>query len=789
MPTKISNIKMAGFRGATLPVEIEFDPNKSVTLIFGENGTGKSTIADAFDFVCNQSYGSLDSYSLGGPSRKYVASVNCELIDVEVSLSCGSSTWTALFSKEGPVVTPQNDCPDARILRRKSILKLIEAQPKPRFEELKAFIAVPGIDKSEKALRDAVTETDREYDEATRALAQAEQELEKLWSTEGRPGKTASDWANKEAGKDVAQLISKVSEISKIVTAFQDSETALKLLDNAISNQTIAKEYFVAAETTQAEAENKLATQSSMLIKLLNEAKTYITEKTPINQCPVCEQNIVSEDLVKRLDVRISEMQELSYLVAKMEQAKNVLAAKKLLVTEARKTFCQKAQLLMNSLKSSTFSEVTKLALNWEDFGLLFGFIDPSEDVEQQGRQLYDTAVLCRQSLTKTAENEQKSINQYNAIKGHADTLKQKTVEARNLEMLLSQLKVALELVFEQRRSYVEGILEDVSGEAEELFGKLHPGEGIGKIRFWMKQKAIGSLEFDAQFQNMAAVPPQAYYSESHLDTLGICVFLALAKHFKNDKTIIILDDVLTSVDSQHLDRFMTLLQSLSAEFNQLIVTTHYRPWRDRYRWAKGPTANTQVIELGPWTLKGGLQTGEFVTAVSELQKSLQGEQFDCQTVSSKAGIVLESLLDFITLKYRCKIPRNANNEYSLGDLATGIDSKLGKELRSRKPSSASGTKTDTPLKPLIEACTADQWIRNTVGCHFSTLGMEITDEDVRQFSKNVLRLASELICDKCGTLPTRRPSGSNWQCQCGEIELYPLVYPGADPGTVDDEG
>src|SRR5439155_13143363 len=116
------------------------------------------------------------------------------------------------------------------------------------------------------------------------------------------------------------------------------------------------------------------------------------------------------------------------------------------------------------------------------------------------------------------------------------------------------------------------------------------------------------------------------------LDMLGICVFLALAKFFKTDNTIVVLDDVLTSVDGPHLDRFMQLLHDEAPHFNQCIVTTHYRPWRDRYRWAKGPTANTQLIELGPWTLKNGLHVGEFRTAIAELKAVLQSPRSEEHT-------------------------------------------------------------------------------------------------------------------------------------------------------------
>jgi len=232
----------------------------------------------------------------------------------------------------------------------------------------------------------------------------------------------------------------------------------------------------------------------------------------------------------------------------------------------------------------------------------------------------------------------------------------------------------------------------------------------------------------------------------------------------------------------------MNLLHAEAGSFNQVIVTTHYRPWRDRYRWSKGPTANTQVIELGPWTLQNGLQVGHFLTAVGELKSALAESMIDRQALASKAGIVLESLLDFITLKYRCAVPRNARNEYTLGDLASSIDSKLAKILCCRKTSGPAAEKIDVPIKSLIDKATGAQWIRNCVGCHLHSLGSEVSDADVRSFAQGVLTFAETLICESCDTLPTRRPSGSFWQCNCGNLELHPLVRPGSDLRNINDE-
>lgn len=413
---------------------------------------------------------------------------------------------------------------------------------------------------------------------------------------------------------------------------------------------------------------------------------------------------------------------------------------------------------------------------------------EPYVAIEGEARKLWVMAASSRLHLKVRKDVAQKSVNHHNAVKGHVDTYMAKNSKAQALEAMHKKLQDLYDISSDERKTYVEEILEKISDEVEKLYEQIHPDEGIGEIRFYLKPNTIGSLEFDGLFQSASEIPPQAYYSESHLDTLGICVFLALAKFFRTDRTVVVLDDVLTSIDGPHLDRFMKLLHKEAATFKHVIVTTHYRPWRDRYRWGKGPIANTQMIELGPWTLDKGLNIGEFLTAIEELRKVLASGSFDRQVVASKAGIILESLLDFLTLRYRCLVPHTITGEHTLGELAQGIDTKLSKVLSSRKAPSKGATKIEILLRPFIDAATEQNWVRNTVGCHFNSLGSEVTDSEVKAFGNTVLVLADSLICTSCHTLPTRRPSGSFWQCECGELELNPLVYPGANPGTVDDE-
>lgn len=788
MKIKVSKLSLAGFRGATRPVEIMFDTTKPVALIFGENGTGKSTIADALDFVCNRHFGSLEDRSMSAQPKTHVTSLGQDPRKLEVCLTASAGAFTGTLTKDGPVVTPVTGCPEARILRRSNILLLLDAQPKQRFEALKAFISVPGVEKSENALREAARIAKQDFDRAVHDYTQAYAALEGLWVAEGKPGKGALDWAAAEAVKDVKTLEKGVKGIGEISAAFQNAETALGSLDRTLTELATARAAQTKAENEQKNVEAKQSQQNAPLLRLLQDAKTYVAARKHIPHCPVCEQGVVAETLISRLDARITEMNELSTTVSAVTAAKRGVAAKESVANQATVDFCQRVKLLGTLLKDSPLKEINGLLTEWEAYEDLLGHSEPSGALETKARDLLMAVQACRQPLADRKRIDQKSIDQKNAVKGHHDTHIEKLRTAAALQALTQKLNSALEVVSQKRKAYVEGVLSAICGEVEQLYTKMHPGEGIGKIRLYLKPNAIGSLEFDAQFQTEPEVPPQAYYSESHLDTLGICVFLALAKHFMTDNTIVVLDDVVTSVDGPHLDRFMELLHEEAPNFNQVIVTTHYRPWKDRYRYARGPVAKTQVIELRTWSMASGVQTNEAVTAVAELKASLTNPKFDRQSVASKAGIQLENILDYLTYQYRCRMPRQTDPNYTLGDLATGIDGRLGKYLKVLKPATAGQPKAEILLKPLIDQATTQTWVRNRAGCHFHSLAGEIPDNEVKDFGSNVVALAETIICPKCQCFPTRRPTGSFWQCECGDVELHPLIPPGAPVGSVISE-
>jgi recombinational DNA repair ATPase RecF len=785
---RIKRLTLESFRGATQQVDVHFDPTKAVVLIFGENGTGKSTISDGIDFICNRRYGSLDDRSMSEKPKTHIVSLGQNPKNIKVSLSTTSGDFSAVLSKEGPSVLPSTGCPEARILRRSNILKLLEAQPKERFETLKTFIAISGIEKSENALRSAQRGAKAAADEASRSYLQARDELEKLWVLESKPGASATEWATTECEKDISGQQKKLNHIDKILPGIEALKSKLAELLEFETEFRVAKEILGEAEDRVREAESKLAASNAALLKLLEDAREYLLPLGSATNCPVCEQEIGAQALVSRLAIRIAEMSELATVAQIAADAKRSVFEKETIMVRALGDCCTSAATLGKELKVSELQEIDYLGINWDEYEQLIAE-EGSAAVRVNSARKFSTLVLpSHGTLTEQRQATQKSINQRNALLGHRTTYSEKGSSATQLSNVASRLAKALEVVVDQRKSYIETALLEIATEVERLYAKLHPGEGIGQIRFHLKPNTIGSLDFDARFQDASDVPPQAYYSESHLDTLGICVFIALAKRYKGKGAILVLDDVVTSVDGPHLDRFMQLVHEESSQFDQIIVTTHYRPWKDRYRYARGPMANTQIVELRRWTRETGIRTDLALSVLHELKAALTSEKFERQIVASKAGIQLENVLDFLTFTYRSKLPRQADPNYTLGDLAGGIDTRLGKVLRVLRTAGPHEGKSEVLLKELIDKATSKNWVRNEVGCHFNSMAADVTDSEIREFAEFVVQLSDKIICEKCGQFPDRRPTGSSWQCPCGEVELLPLVNPGTALGSIAPE-
>jgi len=741
MVNKIKQLKLIKFRGATDETIIDFDCQKNMVVIFGENGTGKTTILDAIDFACNQSSGvSLKNKSVTKNKYKYVNSISSKLNDLKVVVATEDGNNCSATLSSGGVVTVSGTLPRVEILRRDSILKIVTGQPKERFDEIRNMVSYPKTKNLEDTLRLAYKNNKQNYEDSIKAYQQAEMDIRNDWTITGDENKDPLVWAN-ERSLVVKNVLEKEKSCwENKCKKSQDLKAKIEILDGLKSAATETQECLDANKRKlQAILKNESGKQG--LVSLLEKAKDYIEAQTALSECPVCSSGIDRNKLLKKIGERINQMKDLK----KIQNDINTLKRKK--------------DNQMSQIESSETSISTLLC----EIQSLFN------QTEQDKVKDVKTVIEQIPFLEQTSHEKQKEFIQLDLVQRTYKTYCEKKEESERSEKKTSKIKQLLDELEDVRKKNVDVVLNTISDSVERMYSKVHPNEGIGAVKFYLDPKKAESLELDGEFQGNS-VPPQAYYSESHLDVLGVCIFLSLAQNKCNDG-ILLMDDVFTSVDQQHMSRFINMLEDEVKRFGQIIVSTHYRPWRDQYRMPIQQTHDIQLIELLPWTSETGVRHTRTKFYVEEIQDSLNETVFDRQKVSSKAGILLEHILDEIALKYSLNVPRKSLNKYTLSELFNA-NMHMRDKLKVIKNSSS------YDLKKNMDDLQNSTFVRNEVGCHYSKTGSLLSDNDVRDFGTKVIDLANLILCDNCGSFPNKNKSGSHWECHCGELKLYPLKLP-----------
>lgn len=788
MPSRIKKIELDHFRGASQPSVIEFDPTKNTVVIFGENGRGKSTIVDAIDMVANELPGSL----AGRPStstKQHLPTIGSDHQKLSVKLYIDGMQWEAFLDGSTICVSGNDPCPTIHILRRNQLLRLIETQPAQRYEALRRFVDVDGVEQSEQNLRDCVRETNSELTSLSRQLIDAHNELEKLWKAEQSPGENCLKWAQEKSQVDISNMETLADYLKSLIDSISD---VIKSKDRFDSTSSDYQGKYADLKAVEKEIKSGPVLSAEEAIKLLNvleQTQTYILEtKELITECPVCEQPVVADQLKESIQKRLASMTEFKKLDERKKVAEKQLQGSKNTLSRDFDQLLEQSRNMIDIISNNKHLDVLELVIDVEKYiGLSKHDLD---NKKKHGLciELVNTISICIDTLRSRHMELQKDINQHNAIKNHYNNIVGRAENASHVEKVLEALQKTLEIIHSKRIEFTQTILDEVAGECNSLYSRIHPNEPLGNCTLSLDPDRRHSLHQRAEFERQQGIPPQAYFSDSHLDTLGFCVWLSIAKRGIAQDTIIVLDDVFTSVDSVHLRRIVELLTDEAENFDQVIITTHYRQWRDRYRYMQSASGNVHLIELHRWSLERGVRACNSKLVLEELREALGKEPFDRQDIASRAGILLESIFDTLALQYGCRTRHTRNDDHTLMELSNGCSGLFRKLQIGKSHQLAHLPLTVEQIRAAQEedftiTCPLDtfsgikdsSFVRNQVGCHYNLSGMGISDEEVERFGNDVLSLATAITCQNCGTIPGRK-EGTHFGCPCGLTKLMPLA-------------
>jgi energy-coupling factor transporter ATP-binding protein EcfA2 len=766
--TGLKKLKIEHLRGSVVPFSLPFEKGKKLTVIYGENGTGKSTICDAFEFLGKGRVGSLENRGLGKTNR-YWHSVGKTASDVSVSLETTNATCTGKIHKGDVVCLPSAARPRVEVLRRSQILSLVEAKPGDRYAAISRFIDVSGVESAEASLRQLIRDQTASREVAIARVQENQDAIRQFWEAAGKPGNDPLVWAEAESNRDISAFDSEIGALEALQAAYSrltDYPGRLNVAEQALRT---ARDNASAAKKKADECLQGIAQDAGEVVGLLEAARAYLAKHPSPAVCPLCDSSEKAADLADRVTQRLTSFASLQTAQSQMRTAQQGVQRAE-----------QQLEILRESAKRHAADfEKCRAEHIWPQDAKMPEAPAPEDS---SGLTAWLAATANLPAEWKKAETARQDKKQFlGTLRKALKTCLENTQAQKELDHLLPRLEKALEILEEERRRFTDNVLAKIAGEVGRLYEVVHPGEGLNKISLELDPNRRASLEIGASFCGQSGTPPQAYFSDSHLDTLGLCVFLALAGLDQPETNILVLDDVLASVDEPHVERLIQMLYAEALKFRHCVITTHYRPWKEKLRWGWLKNGQCQFIELSKWTTRNGMSLIRSLPDVERLRILLAENPPDPQLVCAKAGVVLEAALDFLTQLYECAVPRRPGGLYTLGDLLPSIDKKLRQALQvevlTGQDAAGAPTYQTKSLTPILDELIRIAQARNVFGCHFNALSFHLLDSDAMGFGQQVLALMDTLTDPQAGW-PRNQKSGRYWANSGETRRLHPLQQP-----------
>jgi hypothetical protein len=343
------------------------------------------------------------------------------------------------------------------------------------------------------------------------------------------------------------------------------------------------------------------------------------------------------------------------------------------------------------------------------------------------------------------------------------------------LELIETPFKracILLEAYQEARDDILGKLYDEIEERFVELYKEIH-GNDEENFNAVIEPDGAG-LNFKVDFYGRGTHPPHALHSEGHQDSMGLCLYLALVEKINEGLIdLVILDDVMMSVDANHRKEVCRLISNHFSK-NQFLITTHDKTWAYQMK-SEGIINSKGLIEFYNWHV----ETGPLVNYEVDLWEQIDVDvgKRDIPAASARLRRGAEQFFSFACEALMAPIICKLNGQWVLGDLANSTIKQYKNLLRKAISSANSWNKKDQvkELKELektsgkiISDTQAEQWAVNA-NVHYNNWA-NFSPEDFKPVVSTFKDLFHLFICDKCGgiihvSLENRSPT--QVRCNC----------------------
>ena len=149
---------------------------------------------------------------------------------------------------------------------------------------------------------------------------------------------------------------------------------------------------------------------------------------------------------------------------------------------------------------------------------------------------------------------------------------------------ILEDQRLSMEIIYNEfvkkQKEGLENFITTFSETINEYYQFMNPAEQFEQLKIVTigEDDELNGITVKYQYHGNWVSPPQKFFSESHLNCFGLSFFLASVIAFNKESKFLVLDDVISSFDSNHRKRFADLMFEKFSDY-QVILLTHEHEW------------------------------------------------------------------------------------------------------------------------------------------------------------------------------------------------------------------
>ncbi len=776
---KIKKITLKGFRGVKNELEIDLE-NTCSLLVYGDNGTGKSTITDSLEWFIYDRISHLKGEEI--PKNEGIR--NTELnekdichADIDFSNPLLHSKKTLEIKNDKLISKHSNknevflnylkeSSMENLIIRSDELIKFIISTKSKRLTDISDLIGYSEVKKTKEIFKKVVSGLKRSI--ATKSfedqIASKQSDLLGLlnenindehqfflkidtMSKKIQTGFKVDSWENL---KKLELELSKV----KLDPKLQLKSEIIKEISNIKAKESILNQLFESLDSFQVSFkklfEDKEKLKGIKLKSLLKSAEHIIKSKAvnKENECPLCLQEISSEELLNSIQHRLNTLQLLEKETETLNQTKNntVESIREIgeLIGRIKKLECIK----------DTGLESTKKQLDdyLDNFRASYKIF--STDLNFNSKTYYDECISkIRSTSLEQIKNQLEKIKE--SIKETPDSkidLAKKISLAKSFFKDIQSLKKKRQLyelqiqtmdkIYKSFANYqkkeMELFLSSISSDMNYFFNYMNPSDNIKDIELIPLSNDEGDfigISYKLDFRSIVSQSPKMLLSESYLNCLGLCLFLSSVKSFNKKNGFFILDDVISSFDKNHRLLFGRLLIEKFSDW-QLIVLTHEDEW---FKYL------SSLVKPEKWLIrqmKWNEHIGSFIdNNLPSLKEKIERQigESNVDGLGNQIGRYLESILKKICQSLEANLTARFGDDNEKRNLEELLNSLI---VRIKKKKM--GLENHEAIRNLKNA----QFFRNQTS-HDNPFNANLTDMKV--CFQDIIKFESLFICSKTG--------------------------------------